>query len=64
METNRPHTTPESQKPGLKGDQKQQYHQDAPGRAKTASSRQQTQHDQKTQTGSQKLDGTKESKHS
>ncbi len=60
----RKNTTPDTRRPGLKGDGKHHYQQDAPGRAKTASSRQQMHPDQKTQTGSKELDGNKESKQS
>lgn len=44
---------------GLQGDQDRSYWQDTPGRAKTASSRQQTQPDQALQTGAESLDSGK-----
>ena len=48
---------PETRKSGLKGDVRGALQQDTPGRAKSASSRQQTVPNQKTQTGSEELDG-------
>lgn len=47
----------ETAKPGLKGDADGDLQQDTPGRAKSASSRQQTVPNQKTQSGSEDLDG-------
>ncbi len=47
---------PEETASGLKGDEVKRQQPDTPGRPKTASSRQQTQPGQTTQTGSEELD--------